>query len=611
MVDDLPVGGLNRGDWRDQALPLVCAAGLALLAIVIFLSMVIRNMTRSHRATRDQIDTALNNITQGLMLYDPSARVVLFNRQYVELYNLSLDVIRPGRHFRDVMKHRKETGSFEGDTDEFCDRVLKNVADKRLTRTILTTKSGRSIQLVNQPLSDGGWVATHEDVTELRRSEQRIQHLAHYDALTDLPNRVLFRERLESELQHIGRGGSFALLYIDIDQFKEINDSLGHAVGDEFLKMLAQRLTACLGDANFVARLGGDEFAVIQSPISGRADVEELVTRVFDLIREPFNCASHQLACDASIGIAMAPFDGTDIDQLIKNADLAMYEAKSSGRRTFHFFEPWMDAKARERRELALELRETIRLGGFEIHYQPIVDISDNVVRVCEALLRWNHPKKGWISPADFIPIAEETGLINDLGEWVLRNACKAAVAWPDEVKLAVNVSPVQFKSQTFALRVMQALAESGLSAGRLELEITEAVLIRDDETALAVLHQLRAIGVQISLDDFGTGYSSLSYLQRFPFDKIKIDRSFIKALSGSDESSSIVKAVVTIANARNIVTTAEGVETQQQLDQLRLLGCTQMQGWLFSAALPAPEVLEMLSPGPVRASASAAADKG
>jgi len=419
---------------------------------------------------------------------------------------------------------------------------------------------------------------------------------------------VLFRERLESDLQHIGRGGSFALLYIDIDQFKEINDSLGHAVGDEFLKMLAQRLTACLGDANFVARLGGDEFAVIQSPISGRADVEELVTRVFDLIREPFNCASHQLACDASIGIAMAPFDGTDIDQLIKNADLAMYEAKSSGRRTFHFFEPWMDAKARERRELALELRETIRLGGFEIHYQPIVDISDNVVRVCEALLRWNHPKKGWISPADFIPIAEETGLINDLGEWVLRNACKAAVAWPDEVKLAVNVSPVQFKSQTFALRVMQALAESGLSAGRLELEITEAVLIRDDETALAVLHQLRAIGVQISLDDFGTGYSSLSYLQRFPFDKIKIDRSFIKVLSGSDESSSIVKAVVTIANARNIITTAEGVETQEQLDQLRLLGCTQMQGWLFSAALPAQEVLKMLSTGPIRASGSASA---
>jgi EAL domain-containing protein (putative c-di-GMP-specific phosphodiesterase class I) len=293
----------------------------------------------------------------------------------------------------------------------------------------------------------------------------------------------------------------------------------------------------------------------------------------------------------------MAPADGSDIDQLIKHADLAMYEAKSSGRRAFRFFVPGMDAVARARREMALDLRTAISHGEFELHYQPIVDIRDHTISACEALIRWTHPEKGMISPADFIPVAEDTGLITQIGEWVLATACQEAAGWPEQIKLAVNVSPVQFKSQTLALRVMQALAASGLPASRLELEITEAVLIRDDDAALAVLHQLREIGVRIALDDFGTGFSSLSYLQRFPFDKIKIDRSFIKDL-GPGGSASIVQAVVTIADARNIITTAEGVETQLQLDLLRKLGCTQMQGWLFSAARPASEIRRMLADG-------------
>jgi diguanylate cyclase (GGDEF)-like protein len=440
-------------------------------------------------------------------------------------------------------------------------------------------------------LPDGGWVATHEDITELRRSEARIKRLAHYDALTDLPNRVLFREQLDREFKRAKRGEQFALLYIDIDEFKGINDSLGHPVGDDFLKSLALRLKACIRETDFVARLGGDEFAIIQTGVDGLADVENLVAKLHQAIRRPYECLGHHVLTDASIGVAMAPADGADIDQLIKNADLAMYGAKAAGRRTCRFFEPQMDARAKARRALELDLREAISAESFELHYQPLVDLGSNEVTGCEALLRWRHPARGMVSPVEFIPVAEDTGMIIELGEWVLRTACAAAASWPDRVRIAVNVSPVQFRSQTLALKVASALADSGLAANRLELEITEAVLIRDDEAALEILHQLRALGVRIALDDFGTGYSSLSYLQRFPFDKIKIDRSFINDIGGVDGSSSIVQAVVTIAAARNMTTTAEGVETQQQFDLLRGLGCTQMQGFLFSAARPAGEI--------------------
>jgi predicted signal transduction protein with EAL and GGDEF domain len=297
---------------------------------------------------------------------------------------------------------------------------------------------------------------------------------------------------------------------------------------------------------------------------------------------------------DASIGIALAPQHGDDLDQILKNADLAMYAAKSAGRRTYRFFEPEMDARVRTRRMLEMDLRQAISDGAFEVHYQPCVNLRDNKITGCEALLRWRHSERGMISPAEFIPIAEETGLINQLGEWVLTTACAEATTWPDHIKLAVNVSPVQFKSGALALKIVAALAASGLAASRLELEITEAVLIRDDEAALAVLHQLRAIGVRIALDDFGTGYSSLSYLQRFPFDKIKIDRCFVNDIAEPDGSSCIVQAVVNIAAARQMTTTAEGVETQQQRELLRALGCAEMQGYLFSPAKPAAEIRQL-----------------
>jgi diguanylate cyclase (GGDEF)-like protein/PAS domain S-box-containing protein len=435
-----------------------------------------------------------------------------------------------------------------------------------------------------------------EDITERREAAEKIIRLAHFDALTDLPNRVLFRQQLDRELERARGGETFALLYIDIDEFKGINDSLGHHVGDELLKAVAARIKSCLKPADMVARLGGDEFAVLLTAVEGRDEVVAAVKRIFEAIRSPYQCLGHQLPCDASIGIAMAPRDGIERDQLTKNADLAMYAAKAGGRRTFRFFDRAMDESARLRLRIEQDMRRALTEGHFEIHYQPLVDLSDNAMTGCEALLRWHHPERGMIPPLDFIPIAEDTGFINEIGDWVLRTACMEAVAWPSHIRLAVNVSPVQLKSPTLALHVASALAGSGLAPGRLEIEITEAVLIGDDAAALEILHQLRQIGVRIALDDFGTGYSSLSYLKRFPFDKIKIDRCFVSDIEG-DGSAAIVQAVVNIAAASNMTTTAEGVETGRQQMLLRQLGCTEMQGYLFSPPKPASELRKLFAP--------------
>jgi diguanylate cyclase (GGDEF)-like protein len=589
-------------DWREQTRFLIGIATLSALVVAIILFLVVRQISRQHQLSqrrlaleKQRLDTAVNNMTQGLLFFDSSQRLVICNQRYVDMFGVSRDVIKPGCSFRELLMHRQETGTFTDNVDEYCAAILHKMADGEAFQRILATADGRSIQVLYQPLADGGWVTTLEDFTERRRSDERIAHLAHYDALTDLPNRTLFRDQLERELRKISRRGQLAVLYIDIDEFKSVNDSLGHPVGDELLKAVASRLSGCVRETDFVARLGGDEFAVVQTAVKNPADVMDLVIRIYQAIRIPVECLGHQLVTDASIGIALAPQDGTDLDQLLKNADLAMYGAKSDGRRTYRFFEREMDARVRARRNLELDLRQAMVDGEFEIEYQPIVDLRSGAVSGCEALLRWRHPERGMVSPAEFIPVAEDIGLISQLGEWVLASACVEAASWPDNIKLAVNVSPVQFRNHTLALHVASALASSGLAANRLELEITEAVLIRDDETALAILHQLRAVGVRIALDDFGTGYSSLSYLQRFPFDKIKIDRCFVNELAEPAGSSSIVQAVVNIATARNMTTTAEGVETEAQKELLRSLGCTEMQGFLFSPAKPAAEVRRLL----------------
>ncbi len=587
-------------DWRAQTKLQFFAAVLAVVVVIFMIYLIVRQLRRQHAVAQrklsektQHLDTAINNMTQGLLLFDSSGRLVICNQQYIDMFGVSPDVVKPGVHLRDLIQHRQQLGSFVGDIDAYCAKFL----DPRqgIQDTVTSTPDGRTIRLIYKRAPDGGWATTLEDVTEVRRVQARIEHLAHYDPLTNLPNRTLFQRHAEGLLLR-AESTQFAILYIDIDEFKAINDSLGHLIGDEFLKGVADRLREAVGAGDFIARLGGDEFAILQHDVKGDRDVDALVAGVYQALRTPFDCHGHQLASDASIGIAIAPRHGTDLFALLKSADLAMYAAKAAGRRTYRFFDPVMEAEANRRRELERDLRTAMAEGGFELHYQPLVDLRSDEVTGCEALLRWRHPVRGMISPADFVPVAEETGLIDEIGQWVLRTACAEAATWPAHIRIAVNVSPVQFKSETLSLKVAAVLAETGLDPRRLELEITEAVLIADDDAALAALNQLRALGVHIALDDFGTGYSSLQYLQRFPFDKIKIDRSFVKEVVRNSSSASIIRAVVSIAADRNMITTAEGVETLQQRETVQNLGCTQMQGYLFSAARPAHEIRGLLA---------------
>jgi diguanylate cyclase (GGDEF)-like protein/PAS domain S-box-containing protein len=599
-------------EWREQTKLLVIVAGLSVLVISLTLFLIIRQLRRQYEASRQRLmlqkqrlDTAVNNMKHALLLFDAQNRLVLCNDRYIEMFGVSSEVVKPGCTLRQLIQHRKDVGTFHGDVEQHCNGIIDRLREGKATRSAINESDGRIVELVLHPLPDGGWVATLEDITDRRRSEERIAHMAHYDPLTELPNRLLFRERLAQALQQIKQGTQIAVFYIDIDGFKTVNDSLGHSIGDELLKGIATRLSACIGDKGLVARLGGDEFAIIQTDVKASSEVTDLVERIYQTIREPYDCMGHQLMTDASIGIALAWGADNNLEQLVKNADLAMYDAKAGGRRTHRFFDPSLEARAKSRHLLELDLRQAVAEQGFEIHYQPIVDLGSNEIAGCEALLRWHHPERGFVSPAEFIPIAEDIGVIDEIGEWVLNAACAEAASWPSAIHIAVNVSPTQFRSRTLALKVAAALARAGLSPERLELEVTEAVLIRDHEAASETLGQLRALGVSIALDDFGTGYSSLSYLHRFHFDKIKIDRSFICELS-EVKSRSILRAALAIAAAQNVVTTAEGVETEEQRQVLLDLGCTQMQGWLFSPARPADEIKGLLRGSARRVAASA-----
>jgi len=557
----------------------------------------LRDSETQLKAQNLRFEAAVNNMPQALLMFDRNRRLVICNERYRLMYGLSREGVQPGCTLRGLLEQRKATGTFPGDIEQYLTEMFAALDAGTTMAKLVELPDGRIIAVLNHPMSDGGWVATHDDITDRQRAEQQIAHMARHDALTDLPNRLLFRERLAEALAGVSRGSKLAVLFLDLDRFKGVNDTLGHPMGDELLKMVAARLRHCVRDSDTVARVGGDEFAIIQTGIEEPLDTATLARRIGEAVRAPYDLAGHAVVVDTSIGIAMSPNDGTEPDGLLKAVDMALYGAKADGRGTYRFFEAAMDMRMKARRELEIALRRALAAGQFELHYQPLVNVDNKRITGCEALLRWNHPERGMIPPAEFIPVAEEIGLIVPLGEWVLRKACLDAASWPDDIKIAVNLSPIQVTSQNLVPVVVSALAAAGLPARRLEVEITESVLMHNTEANTATLHRLRELGVHISMDDFGTGYSSLSYLRKFPFDKIKIDRSFISGLPGDNESIAIVRAVAGLAANLNMTATAEGVETAEQLETIRALGCVEMQGYLFSQPVPPSQIMSLLEP--------------
>ena len=433
-------------------------------------------------------------------------------------------------------------------------------------------------------------IALYVRTQQVARADRRIRFLAQHDVLTGLPNRTSFQAEIERRLAGAKPDGRMALLYLDLDGFKAVNDTLGHATGDALLKQVAARIKTQLGEGCVAARLGGDEFAIASCADSVKA-CERLAGALVEVLSRPFTILGHQVQIGTCVGIAIAPDDATDPDLLLKAADVALYRAKSEGRGAYRFYEVEMDRLLKQRREMELALRLAIAAEQFELHYQPLFDLACNDTVGYEALIRWRHPDKGLIPPGDFIPLAEETGMIRQIGAWVLQQACADAVRWPERMHVAVNLSAVQFQSRALLLDVAHALAQSGLQPARLELELTESVLFHETKSALEILRELKGMGVRISMDDFGTGYSSLSYLQMFPFDKIKIDRSFVVGLGLKDEATAIVRAVISLGKSLGMRTTAEGVETTQQLELLREEGCAEIQGYLISKPRPANEL--------------------
>jgi diguanylate cyclase (GGDEF)-like protein len=546
-------------------------------------------------AQYDRLDAAINSMPHGLCMFDADQKLTICNKRYAEIYGLKPELTVPGTPLRTVMEAAFANGVYPSNDRNYIENQIAAVAERKPLYLINELPDGQVIAISHLPLLNGGSIAMHEDITERSKAEARIAYMAHYDALTELPNRNSFRQEMDKALARIGRGESLAVLCIDLDQFKPVNDTLGHPMGDALLQAVSGRLRAIMRPTDIVARLGGDEFAIVQVAVDQPVGATTLAARLIREISEPYVIQGHQIVIGASVGIAVAPIDGTDADRLLKNADLALYRAKEDGRGTYRFFEASMDAKMHARRELELELRKALALGEFEVFYQPLVNLKTNRVSGCEALLRWRSPERGLVPPGEFIPLAEEIGLINAIGAWVLKEACTEAAGWREEIKIAVNLSPVQFKRGTVVLDVIAALSASGLPAHRLELEITETVLLQDTEATLSILNQLRALGAHISMDDFGTGYSSLGYLRKFPFDKIKIDQSFIRHLSDEPDSVAIVRAIAGLGSTLGIATTAEGVETHEQLEKVRAEGCTEVQGYLFSKPKPANELRALL----------------
>lgn len=584
---------------------------LALLLIPFFTSLKFISM-RLHRTLLDaviagremsllasQFDTALNNMPHGLCMLDGERRLLVTNARLFELLGLAPDIDRRRMTVDELLQECLRAGTVTaGALKRFARDFEERLASRNSSKLQVEPPDGRTLDLTLQPMESGGSVVLVEDITERRFAEAKIRHLARYDAVTGLPNRAFFREEMDQRLAAVRRSDDLcAVLFVDLDQFKQVNDTLGHPCGDRLLCVVSDRLRRIVRQSDVLARFGGDEFIILQSPVKQITDTAFLAERIVKLLGEPYEIEGHEVVIGASVGIAMAPGDGVDADRLLKNADMALYRAKSDGRGGWCFFEPDMDIKAQARRALELDLRTALANDSFEVFYQPLLNLKTKRISSCEALLRWPHPERGLISPAEFIPVAEEMGLIVDIGEQVVRKVCAECMRWPGEVSAAVNISPTQFRRGNLIAMIKRALAESGLPAERLEIEITESVLFQDVHETRTKLNELRELGVRISLDDFGTGYSSLSYLHSFPFDKVKIDRSFLDGLGTSGRTLTLLRGVARLSNDLGLSVVVEGIETEEQLSLIaREDSVDEAQGYLFSAAIPARQIRQLLA---------------
>ena len=546
---------------------------------------------------RMRLEAAIATTGQAISIYDRDRKLVYCNRQFLHLYGLPKRLGRPGTTFEAILRGRTASGSYVGDDpDVFVAERLAQLDQRSYSNVVVTLNSGRLLSITHQPLRDGGWVSIHKDITEFNQLQEELAHRAYHDSLTGLANRHLLQQRLSQCVDEAAGLGSFALLLVDLDGFKAVNDTLGHAAGDQLLKEVAHRLEAVVGTRGMAARMGGDEFAVVMDVGAAGRDAHMLAVQLIDAARRPFSIDGQPCEIAFSIGVAVAPDDGHNAEQLLKNADLALYAAKKQRRGSYCFFEPAMDKAMRDRRQLERDLALALERGQFELHFQPILNLKRQVICGFEALLRWNHPTEGMISPARFIPVAEETGLIVPIGEWALREAINEASKWPVGVRVAINVSSVQFQRGNVVAAIMNALGSAGLAPERVEIEITESVFFENNVANLDALRQLHALGLKIALDDFGTGYSALSYLLSYPFDKIKIDGSFVRASDNVAGAQAIIRAIAEIGHRMGITTTAEGIETAAQLRGVHAAGYTEAQGYLIARPMPASHVSRMFA---------------
>lgn len=551
-----------------------------------------------------QLALTLGSMTHGILMVTKDLQVPILNKRAIELLDLPVGMLTRNVRFTEIVDHLMSHGDISTDAIPegmtAIDFIVRRQGDGGFKTYERVRPNGTVLEIRTTALDDGGFVRTITDITDRRRAEEVITRMAEEDALTGLANRRTFQSRLNhmaAACSTDGEYAKFAVFYLDLDRFKSINDTLGHPVGDQLLKAVAARLRQTIRKDDIVARLGGDEFAVIARTIGDDKEVIAIAKRVRKLLNEPFDLAGKRLDISTSIGIARAPQDGTDADLLLKAADTALYAAKAAGRNTFKVFEADMLEEIRIKREMETDLRAAIASEGqLGLHYQPLLDLTGNTVTGFEALMRWQHPEKGNVPPGVFISVAEDAGLIVELGTWAINTACQAAASWSSSVRVAVNVSSHQFRNGDLVNIVQTALSETGLRADRLELEITESILMENDGASTSTLHELRELGVRISMDDFGTGYSSLSYLRSFPLNKIKIDRSFISDICVGDDCAVIVRSIVDIARKLGMAVTAEGVETPEQMETLRTLGCDEIQGYLISKPVPENEVRAVLA---------------